>query len=434
MALFEFTGTRLEATALGEPADAAQRRTVLGAVRGQLVDVLRRPVFPVVWQREGESDVLTALDAACQVMCVELLEHLDAGALVSAMARTAAAAQSGWADLASRYPGGSAAFRQDWDEFRETVPISAGPSPRLTLIAMGVNDDVRASLAMLVCSGVEVQEAQVRTASDGRVLVGLEPVRHDVLGGSGAVLVARASRVALEGPKAGDGDDDGAGAATTVPVPSARRGGRPSRAGRRGRATAPPTGHVAVTGPAEATGRVETARARPAGARAGRSRPARARAAGPAVVEPETVEAVETETGHNDVTVPTVRLVDAVDSAESAESVSTDTAGIDRNHRAAGPVLGAQPTVPSGGRSAAALASVASRIDTPATLVWQRVRRGIHHEAVLNAEGIITLSNGMRFRDPSAAANAAQHTQDIDGWRVWRIGAQGPALRDFIEG
>ena len=68
MALFEFTGTRLEATALGEPADAAQRRTVLGAVRGQLVDVLRRPVFPVVWQREGESDVLTALDAACQVM------------------------------------------------------------------------------------------------------------------------------------------------------------------------------------------------------------------------------------------------------------------------------------------------------------------------------------------------------------------------------
>ncbi|WP_454925604.1 restriction system modified-DNA reader domain-containing protein, partial [Actinomyces gerencseriae] len=182
------------------------------------------------------------------------------------------------------------------------------------------------------------------------------------------------------------------------------------------------------------TGRVEPARARPAGARAGRSRPARARAAGPAVVEPETVEAVETGTGHNDVTVPTVRLVDSVDSAESAESVSTDTAGIDRNHRAAGPVLGAQPTVPSGGRSAAALASVASRIDTPATLVWQRVRRGIHHEAVLNAEGIITLSNGMRFRDPSAAANAAQHTQDIDGWRVWRIGAQGPALRDFIEG
>ena len=65
MALFELTGNRLEATALGEPADASQRTTVLGAVHGQLVEVLRRPVFPVVWEREGEVDVLTALDAAC---------------------------------------------------------------------------------------------------------------------------------------------------------------------------------------------------------------------------------------------------------------------------------------------------------------------------------------------------------------------------------
>ncbi len=423
MALFELTGTRLEATALGEPAEAAQRQTVLGAVRGQLVDVLRRPVFPVVWEREGEVEVLTALDAASQVMCVELLDHLDAGALVSAMARTAAAAQSGWTDLAARYPGGSTAFRQDWDEFRETVPINAGASPRLTLIALAVNDDVRTALAMLLCSGIEVQEAQVRTASDGRVLVGLEPVRHDVLGGSGAVLVARASRVALERPK----ENDTATTAPTMPVPSMRRGSRTAR--KKDRPPMAPGGRVEA-----ATGHVEAARVRAAGVRGERSRAVRARAAGPAAaavaataIEPmERVEAVETVTGPNDVTVPTVRLVET-------ESPSTSPAGIDRNHRASAPVLGAQPTVPSGGQSAAALASVASRIDTPVTLVWQRMRRGIHHEAVLNHDGVITLSNGMQFRDPSAAANAAQHTQDIDGWRVWRVGAQGPALRDFIK-
>ena len=417
MALFELTGTRLEATALGEPVEAAQRQTVLGAVRGQLVDVLRRPVFPIVWEREGDADVLTALDAASQVMCVELLDHLDAGALVSAMARTAAAAQSGWTDLAARYPGGSTAFRQDWDEFRETVPVNAGASPRLTLIALAVNDDVRTALAMLLCSGIEVQEAQVRTASDGRVLVGLEPVRHDVLGGSGAVLVARASRMALERPK----ENEAATTAPTMPVPSMRRGTRTSRAAKKDRPPMAPGGHV------------EAARVRAAGARGERSRAARARAVGPAaavattLIEPmEPVEAVEAVTGPNDVTVPTVRLV------ESA-SPATSPGGVDRNHRAAAPVLGAQPTVPSGGQSAAALASVASRIDTPVTLVWQRMRRGIHHEAVLSADGVITLSNGMRFRDPSAAANAAQHTQDIDGWRVWRVGAQGPALRDFIK-
>ena len=424
MALFELTGTRLEATALGEPAEAAQRQTVLGAVRGQLVDVLRRPVFPIVWEREGDADVLTALDAASQVMCVELLERLDAAALVAAMARTAAAAQSGWTDLAARYPGGSTSFREDWDEFRETVPINAGPSPRLTMIAMAVNDDVRTALAMLLCSGIEVQEAQVRTASDGRVLVGLEPVRHDVLGGSGAVLVARASRMALERPK----ENEAATTAPTMPVPSMRRGTRTSRAAKKDRPPMAPGGRVEA-----ATGHVEAARVRAAGARGERSRAARARAVGPAaavattLIEPmEPVEAVEAVTGPNDVTVPTVRLV------ESA-SPATSPGGVDRNHRAAAPVLGAQPTVPSGGQSAAALASVASRIDTPVTLVWQRMRRGIHHEAVLSADGVITLSNGMRFRDPSAAANAAQHTQDIDGWRVWRVGAQGPALRDFIK-
>jgi len=261
MALFELSGTRLEAAVLGEPAEAPQRQTVLGAVRSQLVDVLRRPVFPVAWEREGETDVLTALDASSQVMCIELLDSLDADALVAAMARTAVAAQSGWSELASRYPGGSAAFRDDWDEFREAVPINAGQGPRLTLIALGVHEEVRAALAMLLCSGIEVQEAQVRTAPDGRLLVGLEPVRHDVLGGSSAVLVARASRAALggsdEGRDGGNSQDGGDGQggqddqggrdgeeenkpAPTIPVPNVRRGNRASRAVKKEHAAVPP--------------------------------------------------------------------------------------------------------------------------------------------------------------------------------------------------
>jgi len=301
MALFELSGTRLEAAVLGEPAEAPQRQTVLGAVRSQLVDVLRRPVFPVAWEREGETDVLTALDASSQVMCIELLDSLDADALVAAMARTAVAAQSGWSELASRYPGGSAAFRDDWDEFREAVPINAGQGPRLTLIALGVHEEVRAALAMLLCSGIEVQEAQVRTAPDGRLLVGLEPVRHDVLGGSSAVLVARASRAALGGADEGrdgrnsqdgqDGGDSRGGQegrdsrdgqdgeekdkpAPTIPVPNVRRGNRASRAVKKEHAAAPPGGRV------EATGHVEAARVRAAGARPGRSRTPRGGPAG----------------------------------------------------------------------------------------------------------------------------------------------------------
>ncbi|MBE6481276.1 MAG: oxidoreductase [Actinomyces ruminicola] len=107
-------------------------------------------------------------------------------------------------------------------------------------------------------------------------------------------------------------------------------------------------------------------------------------------------------------------------------------AGPNSGHRLDAAVLGAEPTVPSGEASERALAGIAQSIETPATLVWLRRRRGIDHRATLAADGTITLADGATFRDPSAAANAAQHTQDIDGWRVWRVGVGGPSLRDLL--
>ena len=106
--------------------------------------------------------------------------------------------------------------------------------------------------------------------------------------------------------------------------------------------------------------------------------------------------------------------------------------GLRRGHRSTGPVLGAQPTVTSGNEAAQALALVAASLQTPARLVWDRPRRGIHHEAILDRSGRMTLSTGESFVDPSAAANAAQHTQDIDGWRVWRLGVTGPSLAELL--
>ncbi|MDO4244138.1 MAG: hypothetical protein Q4C85_10350 [Actinomyces sp.] len=103
------------------------------------------------------------------------------------------------------------------------------------------------------------------------------------------------------------------------------------------------------------------------------------------------------------------------------------------NHRASARVLGATPTVPAGDEGEAALAYLAAAVDTPATLVWRRERRGINHEAVLRSDGTIRLSDGTIYRDPSAAANAAQHTQDVDGWRVWRMGANGPSLAEVLD-
>ncbi|WP_103063706.1 hypothetical protein [Actinomyces qiguomingii] len=116
----------------------------------------------------------------------------------------------------------------------------------------------------------------------------------------------------------------------------------------------------------------------------------------------------------------------------AAAPAASASSGPASGHRMDGVVLGAEPTVPAGEDSARALAAIARTLDTPATLIWLRRRRGIDHRATLAADGTITLADGTTHRDPSAAANAAQHTQDIDGWRVWRVGVGGPSLRDLL--
>ena len=118
----------------------------------------------------------------------------------------------------------------------------------------------------------------------------------------------------------------------------------------------------------------------------------------------------------------------AVDSADSRDSIEKRA-----SHRSAAPVLGARPTVAPGAPAARALAVVASRVETPAALVWRSARRGINHEAVLSADGYLTLADGRRFTDPSRAADEAQHTQDTDGWRVWRLGPGGPSLGEILQ-
>ena len=118
-------------------------------------------------------------------------------------------------------------------------------------------------------------------------------------------------------------------------------------------------------------------------------------------------------------------VVDNVDSRDSIERRAS--------HRSAAPVLGARPTVAPGAPAARALAVVASRVETPAALVWRSARRGINHEAVLSADGYLTLADGRRFTDPSRAADEAQHTQDTDGWRVWRLGPGGPSLGEVLQ-
>ena len=93
--------------------------------------------------------------------------------------------------------------------------------------------------------------------------------------------------------------------------------------------------------------------------------------------------------------------------------------------------LGGDPSKSLQVQETAELAAVAASLGKPTQIVWQWLRRGIYHEAILSVEGVITLSDGRSFTDPTSAANAAQAVTDADGWRVWRVGVHGAHLGDL---
>lgn len=77
---------------------------------------------------------------------------------------------------------------------------------------------------------------------------------------------------------------------------------------------------------------------------------------------------------------------------------------------------------------AAQAIAAACAADTP--LVWEQLRRGVRHEATLRIDGVVVLADGRTFGDPSRAAAAASGRPEVDGWRVWRLTADGPTLAE----
>ena len=689
MAMYELDGNHLLPVRLGRSADAITLSHSLVAIQRQIVDVLRRPLFPLSWEELETGASLTALDATGQVVVVEVLESVDSAGLLSAMSRLTQAAAAGRREIASRYAGGLGAFSQDWNEFREAMPAQVEPGPRLTILSASLEPDVVGGLGVLASSGLEIHEVDVRIVDESRIVVVVEKISGTDVAAGGPLLVARAPRPALAGsaggastgaagsraldaseqaeqmspvtgpieivlppepvdePEADAGDGDvaipvgaftatpaGAFAATgaadalselfepvavTAEQPQVHtlfaQGGEesspeePDEAG-----AAPPAGQAAselAEGAAEAP--ADDAHAQgPAQDAADGADAATNEGADDAVRGPETehdadpeapqsrpepdperpdsapqapaASKPENDSGDSDhpdheagdrtagghdavggvgsvgsvgqdladilsgdtVAVPAsvdlgeepsadnaghrgrpdsaddsnagqravAALAGGVDilggsslsggsgSAASAGSAPSDAPlGPDRAEQAgeapsepgsrtrmgrrsraahsqseassAAPAAQAwstvapnesRPEAPTGAvplvsweplrgsadgldpvaealggdpsksllvQETAELAAVAASLGKPTQIIWQRLRRGIYHEAILSVEGVITLSDGRSFTDPTSAANAAQAVTDADGWRVWRVGVHGAHLGDL---
>ena len=682
MAMYELDGNHLLPVRLGRSADAITLSHSLVAIQRQIVDVLRRPLFPLSWEELETGASLTALDATGQVVVVEVLERIDSTGLLAAMSRLTQAATAGRREIASRYAGGLGAFSQDWNEFREAMPAQAEAGPRLTILSASLEPDVVGGLGVLASSGLEIHEVDVRIVDESRIVVVVEKISGLDVAAGGPLLVARAPRPALagsasagssgsravdateqaehmspvtgpieiviptepaHGPDAESADDTGAAipagafaatgaadalselfepVAVTAEQPqvhalSAQGADEPSPEEPDEAGAAPPAGQAASE-PAEGAADAAEAPADDAHAQgpaqdaADGADAATGKAAADAVRGPETEHdadpeapqsrpepdperpdsapqapaASEPENGSGDSDHPdhdagdrtagghdaaggvgsvgsvgqdladilsgdTVAVPASVDlgeepsadnaghrerpdsaddsnagqravaalaggvdilggsslsggsgSAASAGSAPSDAPlGDDRAPQAgeapsepgsrtrmgrrsraahsqseassAAPAAQAwstvapnesRPEAPTGAvplvsweplrgsadgldpvaealggdpsksllvQETAELAAVAASLGKPTQIVWQRLRRGIYHEAILSVEGVITLSDGRSFTDPTSAANAAQAVTDADGWRVWRVGVHGPHLGDL---
>lgn len=626
MAMYELDGNHLLPVRLGRSADAITLSHSLVAIQRQIVDVLRRPLFPLSWEELETGASLTALDATGQVVVVEVLERVDSTGLLAAMSRLTQAATAGRREIASRYAGGLGAFSQDWNEFREAMPAQVEAGPRLTILSASLEPDVVGGLGVLASSGLEIHEVDVRIVDESRIVVVVEKISGMDVAAGGPLLVARAPRPALAGsassgsngsrgmdateqaehmspvtgpieivmpsepvtaPEAGGVDDAsaaipaGAFAATgaadalselfepvavTAEQPqvhalSDQGGDEAPPEDPEGAGGAQPAGQAvpepdegaadvadapdgpvddgtsdgaADDGPATDADRgAEAEHSAEAEPEAPQSRPEpgpessdgapQAPAAGsvgqdladilsgdtvtvPAVVDLDEEPAVA-EAGHpggpdsTDGSSAEERAVaalaggvdilggsslsggsgsaasageapspagsrtrmgrrsraahsqpDASSAAPAAQAWSTVAPNESRPEAPTGAVplvsweplrgsadaldpvaeaLGGDPSKSLLVQETAELAAVAASLGKPTQIVWQRLRRGIYHEAILSVEGVITLSDGRSFTDPTSAANAAQAVTDADGWRVWRVGVHGAHLGDL---
>ena len=677
MAMYELDGNHLLPVRLGRSADAITLSHSLVAIQRQIVDVLRRPLFPLSWEELETGASLTALDATGQVVVVEVLERVDSTGLLAAMSRLTQAATAGRREIASRYAGGLGAFSQDWNEFREAMPAQVEAGPRLTILSASLEPDVVGGLGVLASSGLEIHEVDVRIVDESRIVVVVEKISGMDVAAGGPLLVARAPRPALAGSASAGSNGSRAIDATeqaehmspvTGPIEivmPAEPVTAPEAGGVDDASAAIPAGAFAATGAADALSELfepvavtaeqpqvhtlsaqggeesspeepdEAGAAPPAGQAASEpdedaaeapaddahaQRPAQEAADGAAAATnegaadavrgpetehdadpeapqsrpepdperpdsaPQAPAASEPENGSGDsghhpdhdagdrtagghdaaggvgsvgqdladilsgdtVTVPAsvdlgeepsadnaghrgrpdsaddsnagqravAALAGGVDilggsslsggsgSAASAGSAPSDAPlGPDRAEQAgeapsepgsrtrmgrrsraahsqseassAAPAAQAwstvapnesRPEAPTGAvplvsweplrgsadgldpvaealggdpsksllvQETAELAAVAASLGKPTQIVWQRLRRGIYHEAILSVEGVITLADGRSFTDPTSAANAAQAVTDADGWRVWRVGVHGPHLGDL---
>ena len=146
MALFEFDEGRLIPAQFGRSVSDGLTPEIVDAVCNQVLEIVSRPLFPITWRDISPFEGSAFVDGSAE----------DEAPRLTAL------------DLAREYPGGGAAFKSGWIQFRDSMPPSPGAGPRLVMVVGRIDPAVRPALEVLAASGVEVHEMSLREMSNGR--------------------------------------------------------------------------------------------------------------------------------------------------------------------------------------------------------------------------------------------------------------------------
>lgn len=466
MAIFEIRQGALVPAQLGGVADESAHRQALDLVREQVAQVLRRPLFPVAWKQLDAGHSLVAIDGSGQVVAVELLPKLDSTTVVAAMGRLNATSHLGWAEIASLYPAGPTAFQKDWTAFRETMPARINPGPRLSIVSPSVSPDVLSSLSVLSDSGLEVFSLSVRSLSSGRNFVeidridshhlpvsakllpagdpmdeGIEVGKSEATAAASAPSAATSTSAAASAPSVATPAAPVPPAAPSAPTPVASHSqpsAAPASPGAAASRGATSQGSAASQGAGSAAGSTTSPsplsrRSRRAQRAANQYSPHAPTAVSPAAVSPTVVSAPtpapspavtpgyrQSAPSRNGQPVRATRVRARVTGQGRLSRRDSGQSTVSRSH-------------PSGEDSRLALNALASILSEPVQITWQSVTEGIFHTAQLRPDGMIRVSDGTSFDEPGQAAHHCEPAKSVDGWDVWRFGADGPSLYESLE-
>lgn len=393
MALFELESGRLIPAQFGTPVGHGLEMDVLESIRSQVLEVIDRPLFPVAWAGDsGESGTgphsLTALDASGQVVSVAVLSRLDPVSLVAAISRLGQVSGQGWMDLASQYPGGVQAFQTGWAEFREAMPPTTQPGPRLFLVVGEIDEGCYSALGVLFASGIEIHQISARQMSNGRRFLEVSQVTSSSI---------NYSRPQIGGHRAPAPqiswhiDEESAPQEAQVsPVPPA-----------------PPTPSAATEVSAEV----------PTGDLEAESIEGEESVENVGDVEPQEDSPEEEASGEAEVSA-------GEDGGVAPESLAETAKEADAAANSAVPELLQ--------KDAAGLRSISSLVGQDAVLLWSD-DRGRICEALLKEEGVIDPGDGQLTDQVQAVFEQVGGNSELDAWEAFRIGnLEGPTLAEAI--